>query len=172
MIDYGAIAEYDDAEYFTYRARCDNDCKSRCSSKAQWDPNFKNAAFLCSKIPSQFLNVPLPVPIVAWWKVATEGWSIGLKGGTLAHFPAVTKSVCTCPKGTKGDKWVDGGVTTDGKCTWVAVDGLKPFPGTSLPKDGNVSGDGNWFKYGAFIGQAVKPNCVTTVITPSVCKWK
>ena len=170
-IDYNSLESYDDIPFALGPHACLASCALKCADAARNDQRFKSAAFYCSKnLPSSGLY-PQGVPISAYSSVGSwPFYNRALTAGILERWrPA---NVCTCPKGTRGDKWVDGGVTTDGKCVWVAGDHMKAFPGTSLPKDGNISGDANWFKYGEFIGQLVKPTCIGSANTPELCRWK
>jgi hypothetical protein len=95
------------------------------------------------------------------------------KLGTLVNNPEVTKTTCTCPKGWLANTTnVDGGVTADGKCKkgmciWDKSLGYPP-DGTPVGTWGFTWSNGIYAWGSAANGG--KATCITTVVSPKVCK--
>jgi hypothetical protein len=96
--------------------------------------------------------------------------------GTLTNTPEVKKTVCTCPATWWSDQNVPGGITTNGTCKKEALGncGIKILPlppmGTQLGTWG-FSWDNTLWAYGTKENGGAA-NCVTTVVSPRVCKFQ
>jgi hypothetical protein len=108
--------------------------------------------------------------IACWSKVGTREWKWAQGIGTLTNTPAQSTTTYTCPAGTKGDNWVDGGTIAAGKkCTFVACDHYQTFPPNTYPPNGTPIG--SWgYTWGEFIGQNVNPAASTVQTAPAVCE--
>jgi hypothetical protein len=94
--------------------------------------------------------------------------------GVLKNTPAVIKTVCTCPAPWINPQNVVGGVTDSSKMCKIGVCfPITPGPGTSLPPNGtSTPGSPNFWTWGnGLYESAPVATCVTTVISPAVCKF-
>lgn len=162
IIDWGKIKTY--RNHCLNREKNADDCSAACSQKALNDARWNSASFLCSKCPSGLVTVYAAVATKEYKTVSTK---------SITNTPAVTQTTCTCPA-----TWLanpsnqPGGVTTDGKCKkgWcVSNAGIAPPPdGTPIGTWGFTWGNGVWVWGTSANGGAA--NCVSTVISPAVCK--
>jgi len=92
--------------------------------------------------------------------------------GTLTNTPEVTNTTCTCPNGWLANTTnEDGGVTEDKKCKkFAASNTVTPPPpnGTPVGTWGFMWGNGIYAWGTSANGGAA--SCVTTVVSPAVCK--
>lgn len=147
------------------------DCNTRCTTEAaKYTGSQSVAAAACAA------GTANGTVIRAWSAVGTREYKSAQQIGILINTPEVKKTVCTCPATWWSDKNVPGGVTTDGKCKKEALDncGIKisPLPpmGTQLGTWG-FSWDNTLWAYGTKENGGAA-NCVTTVVSPAVCKFQ
>jgi hypothetical protein len=147
------------------------DCNTRCTNTAaSYTGNQSIAASACAA------GAPNGTVIRAWSAVGTKEYKSAQQIGVLINQPQVTKTTCTCPAtwACNGcSPQVAGGVTTDGKCKKLSC---QPFSISPFPPDGTQVGAwgftwGNALYAWGTTANGGAPNCVTTVVSPAVCKF-
>lgn len=147
------------------------DCNTRCTTAAAAHSGSQSiAACACAAGKSS------GTVCRAWSAVGTKEYKSAQQIGVLTNQPEVKKTTCTCPAGWACNgcsPQVDGGVTTDGKCKKLACQAISitPFPanGTQLGSWGFTWGNA-LIAWGSSANGGA-PNCVTTVVSPAVCKF-
>ena len=150
--------------------QCDNDrtdCSNRCNNAATsyvHSQSFANT--LCAK------GIPNGTVLKAYSHVGTRGWEANQTIGTLTNIPAVSNTVCTCPKPWSNNNNEVGGTTGLDKFCKIGVCGpITPGPGTSLPPNGTGTNTSpNWWTWGnGLYESAPVATCVTTQVSPAKC---
>lgn len=147
------------------------DCNTRCTTAAAPHIGSQSiAACACAA------GKPSGTAVRAWSAVGTKEYKTAAPIGVLTNQSQVTKTTCTCPASWTCNgcsPQVAGGVTTDGACKKMVC---QPFSISPFPPNGTQVG--SWgFTWGNAIyawGTAANggaPNCVTSVVSPAMCKF-
>jgi hypothetical protein len=145
------------------RTDCSNRCNNACAASVR-SQSLANS--LCAK------GLANGTVLKCYSHVGTRGWEANETIGTLTNTPAVTNTVCTCPKPWSNNENVVGGTTGLDKFCKIGVCGpITPGPGTSLPPNGTgTSTTPNWWTWGNGLYESAPiATCVTTQTAPAVC---
>ena len=146
------------------RADCSNRCNNACSGYLG-SQSFANG--LCAA------GMPNGTVLKCYSHVGTKGWQANQTVGPLTNIPAVSNTVCTCPK-----PWINvnnevGGTTSDKQCKILVCSPITPGPGTSLPPNGTATNTWplQWWTWENTLWQwAPVGTCVTKQVSPAQCK--
>ena len=145
-----------------------SDCSSRCNKACAGYVNSQSfASTLCAK------GIPNGTALKCNSHVGTlTAWQVNQDIGTLTNIPAVSNTVCTCPKPWLNGENVVGGTTgVDKNCKIKVCGPITPGPGTSLPPNGtSTNSSPSWWTWGnELIETAPVANCVTTPLSIAQC---
>jgi hypothetical protein len=105
--------------------------------------------------------------------VGTSKWQTNDTVGTLTNIPAVSNTVCTCPKPWLNVNNVEGGTSPDKQCKIMVCSPITPGPGSSMPPNGTATNTWptQWWTWENTLWQwAPVATCATTQVSPAQCK--
>lgn len=152
-------------------AECDwniADCSRRCNAACA--PYVRSQSFANTLCASGVANGTV---LKCHSHVGTSKWQTNETVGTLTNMPAVSNTVCTCPKPWINPKNEVGGTTgLDKQCKILVCSPITPGPGTSLPPNGTATNTWpiQWWTWDNTLWQwAPVATCVTTQVSPAKC---
>ncbi len=146
-----------------------SNCSERCNAACDGYVRSQSLAdSLCAK------GVANGTDVKCYSHVGTlTTWQVNQSLGKLTNVPAVTNTVCTCPKPWFNNKDVLGGPTSgDKQCKIQVCAPITPGPGSSLPPNGTATNTWptQWWTWENTLWQwAPVATCVTTQVSPAKC---